>query len=209
MKALLWTASVVVTVAALLGVSRLGADGKGEKAKPASLRTRIGLVNLYYVVRNYEKYKDFQEALKDLGKPYEEQAKEWQAEIEKLNKELQAPDTTPEEKASIQKTLEKLNRHLLENQAEVKNAAGKRSAEAMLAIYLEMEETVARVAKSRGLDLVLSYTDGTTETEVFNLQNVARKMQNGALIPLYVAPGMDISKDVAKALNQLNNGNAR
>ncbi len=76
MRAMFWMGSVVVALAVVIGAGRLWAENKEEKpakaAKAEAPRTRIALINLSYVIRNYKKYTKFQEDLKTTMKPFQE-----------------------------------------------------------------------------------------------------------------------------------------
>ena len=69
-------------------------------------------------------------------------------------------------------------------------------------IYREVQEAAQRVAVAHGYDMVLHYNDPTTSAEYWSAGNIVRKMQAGACMPIYFAPGIDISADVVNALNQ-------
>jgi Skp family chaperone for outer membrane proteins len=69
-------------------------------------------------------------------------------------------------------------------------------------IYKDVMGAAERHAKANGIEMVMHFNDGTTEAEVNNPNNIGRKMGQGALFPLYLAPGLDISKDVLTALNE-------
>jgi Skp family chaperone for outer membrane proteins len=81
MRAVLWMGSVVVALAAVIGASRLWAEDKEKKPAP---RTRIGLVNLTYVIKNYDKFKDFQLAIKELAEPFQQRDAELRAKLKEL-----------------------------------------------------------------------------------------------------------------------------
>ena len=64
---------------------------------------------------------------------------------------------------------------------------------------------MVRIAKANGLELVLFYTDVVTEADFYNPDNLQRKLsQPGALMPMIVAPGMDITDSVIEALNRMH-----
>jgi hypothetical protein len=68
-------------------------------------------------------------------------------------------------------------------------------------IYAQVEEAVSVYAKANDLDLVLTYNDGVQGSELHNAQNIQRKMQTGALMPIYSVNGMDISNYIIYMLN--------
>jgi Skp family chaperone for outer membrane proteins len=197
-----WLGSVVVAVAVLVGAGRLWAEGKDKKpAKPADSGTRIALVNLTYVVKNYEKYKHFQEDIKKVLAPFQETEKELRKEAEGLSKQI-TPNTPAEERTEIEGKLKDLQRQLEDNNAKAKRVLSKKSDEQLKIIYADLTEAAQRYAVGHNFDLVLHYNDATTKEEILSSQNIARKIQTGALVPLYAAPGMDISVELVKNLNE-------
>ena len=58
-------------------------------------------------------------------------------------------------------------------------------------------------AKTQGLELVMFYTDAVSEADFYNPTTLQRKLtQPGALMPLIVAPGMDVTEAVVQLLNR-------
>jgi Skp family chaperone for outer membrane proteins len=197
-----WVGCVVVALAVLAGAGRLWAEGKDKKpAKSTDSGTRIGLLNLTYVIKNYEKYKHFQEEIKEVFAPFEETQKELRKEAEGLNKQI-TPTTPAEEKGEIERKLKDIQRKAEDAQAEAKRVLGKKSDEQMKIIYLDVTEAAQHYAVAHNLDLVLHYNDATTKPDFLSAMNIARKIQTGALMPLYAAPGMDMSVELVKILNE-------
>ena len=52
-------------------------------------------------------------------------------------------------------------------------------------LYREVQEAAQRYAMSQGIDLVLHYTDASTQEEYYNAANVVRRMQSPGAIPVY------------------------
>lgn len=69
-------------------------------------------------------------------------------------------------------------------------------------IYLCVTEAAQKYAKAHDLDLVLHYNDAITEQDYLSAQNIARKMNTAALMPLYFPQNMDISRDLVAILNK-------
>lgn len=80
-KSLFRLAGLVVAAAIVVGASRLWAESKGKKPAP---RTRIALLNLTYVIKNYEKYQHFQEEIKRTVEPFKKKDGKLRAQLEKL-----------------------------------------------------------------------------------------------------------------------------
>ena len=66
---------------------------------------------------------------------------------------------------------------------------------------MDIRTVVERVAQSRGFEMVLHFNDAVTPQDYWSPQNIARKMQAGALMPMYYVGGLDISNDVVTTLN--------
>jgi Skp family chaperone for outer membrane proteins len=175
----------------------------GQQAAPAAAapRTRVALINLTYVIKNYEKYKNFQNEIKDAFKPFQGRDTDLKNQGQALAKEMSDPKTSPSRREEIELKLKQLQREVEDNNATAKLQLGKKSDEQMKILYMDVFDAAQRYAASHEFDLVLHYNDATTREEYFSPQNIARKLQSGALMPLYAAPGMDISTDVVNSLN--------
>jgi Skp family chaperone for outer membrane proteins len=200
--------SVVVAAAAVIGVSRLWAEDKEKKTAP---RTRIGLVNLTYVIKNYDKYKEFQIEIKKLIEPFTKRHTELQSKLEELRKQATNPSLVPtagddrDEKGKgeeLEEKVKKIQREIEDNQAKVKLKMGKRSDDEMKAIYMDVKDATQSYATRYDLDLVLHYNDAITHEEFLSAQNIARKLNTGGLMPLYSKDELDISQDLVTLLNQ-------
>jgi Skp family chaperone for outer membrane proteins len=210
MRALLWLGGVVIVSAALLGAGRLGAED--EDNKHAAPRTRIGLVNLTYVIKNYQKYKDFQEEIKDIVEPFQRKDAQLRKKMDKLRAEAgklglepnldgKKREGTAKKKEALESKAKQLQREMEDNQAQAKLKLGERSDQEMKILFGDVEEAVKRYAASHDLDAVLHFNDATTREDYYSVQNIARKLNSGGLMPLTSVPGIDISKDIADLLN--------
>ena len=65
-----------------------------------------------------------------------------------------------------------------------------------------VERAAGRSGASMSSDLVMQYNDGVMPTDKTNPQNIQRKMQTGACMPMYFVQGMDISDTVIFMLNE-------
>src|SRR6185437_14226636 len=99
MRAMLWMGSVVVALAVVIGAGRLWAENKEQKpakaAKTEMPRTRIAIVNLTFVIKNYDKYKTFQEDLKKAVEPFQERERKLRAKADKLKQRKQSSTILP------------------------------------------------------------------------------------------------------------------
>src|SRR5262249_36506851 len=148
-------------------------------------------------------YKDFQEGIKHEIEPFHERDKELRAQLEKLRVRHEDPTVSPEEKKDLEEKAKKVQQELEDNSAEVKKALGKKSDDEMRILFTDVFDASRRYAAANGIELVLHYNDAVTPEDFMSPQNIARKLNTGALMPLYAAPGLDISREVVKSLNDL------
>jgi Skp family chaperone for outer membrane proteins len=201
MRAMLWMGSGVVALAVVVGAGRLWAESEEKPAKPAP-RTRVALLNLTYVIKNYDKYKHFQEELRKVVKPSQQKMEELHAREEKLRKEMRQADLSQTKKENIESKVKSLQRRLEDIYAEGKVVVAKKSDVAMKTLYLDVVHAAQAYTKAHDFDLLLHYNDATSEEEMNCVQNITRKLNTGGLTPVYAVPGIDISKGVTDLLNQ-------
>ena len=208
MRAVQWVGSVVVAVAAVLGASRLWAENKEKKPAP---RTRIALVNLTYVIKNYDKFKQFRDEMVTIIQPYQKHEEELRAKLKELREQAEDPSLVQtagkdrgekSEKKKLEEKVRLAQREIEDKKAERNLKMSKRSDQEMKVIYKDLMEAAQSYATAHDLDLVLHYNDAITHEDFFSAQNVARKLNTGGLMPLYTKEDMDISQDLVALLNQ-------
>jgi Skp family chaperone for outer membrane proteins len=176
---------------------------QGAGAPSAPLRTRIAILNLTYVIKNYDKYKRFQDEIKVFIEPFQKKDTELRQKLEELRKAAGNPPRQgqPSQGEELEKQAREIQRQLEDNAAEIKLKLGKRSDDEMKTVYLDVCTAVQSYARSHDFDLVLHYNDAVTESDFLSPQNIARKLNTGALMPMTFQPSMDISQDIVKILN--------
>ena len=204
MKMVFRVGGLVLAMAALLGLGRLWAESKQKK--PAPPRTRMALVNLSYVLKNYTRYKHFQEDVRSSVKPFEDRDKKLRGQLEKLMAQLkkQREDAAivPAKAEDIEEKAKKLQREIEDNQIKARRALSKKNEEDMRTLFQDVERAAKRYAAAHDIDVVLHYNDAATQEEYYSPQNIARKLNSGALMPLYCVSGINISKKLVPLMNQ-------
>jgi Skp family chaperone for outer membrane proteins len=174
----------------------------GQPAAPPTLRTPVRIVNMSRVVKDYNRWKNFQHEYKmAYTKEYEEKVQGKKKMLEGYAAKLQDPKTPPAEKEEATKQGRKLEAEMKLISDEAKEKLGKMQADMFIKIYKEVEEATGQFARSAGVELVLFYSDATEEPDLHAMGNIERKLGNGAFMPLYAAPGMDISPNILNILN--------
>lgn len=191
--------------AVLLVLGALALAGRSwSETKPAAPRPkmRIGLVNLMQVFGNYDKASAFRQELKTVVAPFQKRDAKVSREVQALLREAVAPDTTPEEKMGIEKKLKGLRRELEDNKAEAQGVLKKKQEEQLKELFTDVEEAAQRYARDHDLELVLHYNEPAAKAEFYKPANLLRKVQAGACVPLYATPGLDISEEILRDLNE-------
>jgi Skp family chaperone for outer membrane proteins len=190
---------VIALGTAIYASSMLLAQTPGAPASGS--KTKVGVVNLTVVIKGYTKFKMYQEQLKSKVDPFQAKDLSWKTEGEKLAKEAQQPTTTAATRDSIEKRLKELQRLIEDNKAEAQKVLVKEQEGQLVTLYGDVRTVVDRIAVAHGYDLILHYNDVVTKEEYWSPQNVARKMQAGAAMPMYIGAGVDISQTVLATLN--------
>jgi Skp family chaperone for outer membrane proteins len=177
------------------------APNPGAPPVPAQLKTKIGLVNLSQVMKEYNKFKTFQEEMKTAVQPFQGKDTALKTEGDKLAKEAQSPQVTAPRRDEIERRLKDIQRHIEDNKVEAQKLIGKKQEDQLKILYMDIRNVVDRFAQAHGFEMVLHYNDATTAEEYWSPQNIARKLQAGALMPMYISNGLDISRSIITTLN--------
>jgi Skp family chaperone for outer membrane proteins len=193
----------VVALASAIYAGRTWGQGTRPATTPAAAqpRTRVALLNLLHVIRKYKKFDTFQEDLKAFIKPYQAEEAKAKADAERWDKERKDPKTTQQRRDQIEKDLVNLQRKMDDLKQEFQKNLAKKQEQQMVILFGDVRTVAERIAQAHNFDLVLHYNDAVDARDYWSGPNLARKMQAGALMPLYYANGMEISQQVIDALN--------
>jgi Skp family chaperone for outer membrane proteins len=200
-------AGVLVLGVVVYAGSRLWAQNTAGAARPAAPTTRIGLINLPYVIKNYDKYKTFMKQMLEEEKNYAEQIKSKKDQQEAKSKALQST-LDAAKKDALETEIRNLQRDVEDLAAKARREMNKKGADMMVVVYKEIRDAAYRHAGSNNFDVVMHFADGTTPEEMNSPQAIVPKMQAGGCIPLYWNPALDISGHVLYALNTAYRGAA-
>jgi len=174
----------------------------GVKTGNGPLRTRIAVINMVKVLKNYKKFEWF-------DNQYKEQQKKWAKPLEEKRGKLIAADAEMKKtadatrKADLEQQIKVLQREMQDMDEEARKALTKLNGEMMVLIYKEVEDQVREYARRYEIDMVLHYNDALTDSDYHSSLNVQRKVVNFAsLMPMYFDSRMDISDGVAYFLNE-------
>jgi Skp family chaperone for outer membrane proteins len=199
------------TVIILAGVAALGLavyvanhagaqQGNNQPARPP-LQTRVALLNLGQCIKNYNKFKSFEESLKKQSDYYQKLFEEKKAQAVAKQEQQKKPETTPAQREELDRDLRTLQHQMQDLAEEVKQKLGKQEFDLMVMMYKEVQDAASIYARTYGFELVLQYNDAVG-ADAYSAQVFQRKLANGACMPLYNDDRMDITRDVTAMLNQ-------
>lgn len=194
-------AGVLALTLAVVVTAQLMAQTGSTAARPSTPTTKIALINLNMVVNNYDKFKTFKEEAKVAIDPFQKKDAAYKSEGEKLAKDLQDPKTSAEARDKIERRLKELQRAVEDNKVEAQKSLGKRQEDQLRILYMDVYTVVSRYAQAHGYEMVLHFNEPTNRDEYWSAQNIARKMQAGALMPIYYMGALDISNNIVSTLN--------
>jgi Skp family chaperone for outer membrane proteins len=170
-------------------------------AQAAPLRTRIAVVNLQQVIKQYRKWSDFEQGYKNLYNQYNAEFERQKAKGLDLKSQLdKAVDDATKDK--IQQAIKELERQVQDMGERAKKELGKMRDEQAQQIYQEVEQAVQAFARANDIEMVLHFNDAVAPADYYHPLNVQRKLQTGACMPMYVDPRMNITDTISGMLNQ-------
>jgi Skp family chaperone for outer membrane proteins len=189
-------------VAAYFG-SQVGGQTTAPARPAATAQTRIAMLNLRWVIKNYDKYKSFIEQMKNEEKTYLDQLQGKQKLIETKAKELDRVDKplTEQEKEKLAIEVRNIQRDMEDIKLKARKEVTQKSNDEMVKVYKEVRDAAYRHAQSQGFDLVLHFEGPADKGEIDSPVLVTRNMNAGGCVPLYWNPALDISGHVLNALN--------
>jgi Skp family chaperone for outer membrane proteins len=126
MRDLLRVGGVLLILGALTLAGHSRSDSGAAAPRP---HTRIAILNLSSVAKNYDKVKTFQEELKKTVEPYQAKDKAMKAEADELRKAVEAEDITAEKREEVADRLKKLQQAIQDNKSKAEKVIVKRQEE--------------------------------------------------------------------------------
>jgi Skp family chaperone for outer membrane proteins len=169
---------------------------------PRPLQTRVALINMVQVLKNYKKAQAFEGQIRDRVKGMEATLKPYQEKHNKLRDELANPATAPARKEQIQAEMKKIAFEGNQKKDELEKDLVKMNNDYVKQVYMEVQETVTAYSRANNYELVMFYNDVVTADDFYHPETIKKKLQlPAALMPMVVAPGMDVSDQIVTTLN--------
>jgi Skp family chaperone for outer membrane proteins len=200
--------ALLVMLGVLGGATYLGSRAGAQPAAPPRPQSRIALLNIAHVLKNYEKAVKFQAEAKQYMNACQDQEKKERAKLDSMAKEMQQPGLSQDVRYQKERELKTAQRNFDDWKTECQAQLYRKQEEQLLLLYREIQYHAANLANSAGFEMVLHFNDADPGTaEYLSALNVSRKFQAGACMPLYVAQGLDISHAVVDSLHAAMRGN--
>jgi Skp family chaperone for outer membrane proteins len=167
----------------------------------APLRTRIAVINLQRVIKQYQKCNAFELEYKEKYDAFNRQFEAKRTEAANLKTQLEKA-VNDDQREAIQRQMRALDREVQDMGEYAKKELSRLRDGQASQIYREVEMAVQAYARANDLEMVMHFNDVVTKEDAYNPMNLQGKLQTRSLFPMYVADGMDITDTIANMLNQ-------
>jgi Skp family chaperone for outer membrane proteins len=166
------------------------------------LQTRVAVINVAQVIKNYNKFKMYQDELKRLVKPLNEQVEKLKADAAAKRAQAAKPETTAQQRELLERDVKTLERQIQDLVDEANKNFSKKSMDQLQTIYRDVQNAATVYARANGFEMVLQYNDGADPTEQYGPASLQQKLSNQACFPLYKDDRMDLTGVVTEMLNR-------
>ncbi len=200
---------ILAGLATLAGGAYLGSQGRAQNGnqpasapKVAPLQTRIGLINMGQVIKNYNKFKVYQDQMKREMEPIQKQIEAKNAAITGKQTQAADPKTAPATREQLEREMKVMKREAQDMVDEVNNKLTKQRVDQLVTIYKDVQQAVTAYARSNGFELVMQYSDAVDPAEKYSATSLQQKLGNMACFPVYNHDQMEITAVVTDMLNR-------
>ena len=186
--------AVVAGFAAMLIVGQV----QGQTEKPAAaVPTKIGLVDMARVFKEYEKFARLREDLEAQKGSLVDSAKQAKAAATKIAEEMKQFGQDSDEYRTREERITKLSTEFETRARITQRDLARKEAEIFETVYVEASDVIARYAKHFNYTLILRFNSEQIDAE--NPQKLANGLNK---LVLYNRPQDDITDPVVEALNR-------
>jgi Skp family chaperone for outer membrane proteins len=168
--------------------------------KAAAARSKIAIINIAKVLRNYNKANAQGKEIADRRKYYLDQVNVIRSKAADKNKELAAANNE-KSKESVEVELRAFQRQVEDIDRKAQKELMDMSNDTIVRVYKEVQGMCEAIATANGFEMILAYPDATEAAEEGTAVVAQLKLQTPALMPFYVRQDLDITSYVIKALN--------
>jgi Skp family chaperone for outer membrane proteins len=205
------------TITILAGVATLGVGiyvgsyvwaqqgAQQQPARPAAappLQTRVAVINVAQVIKNYNKFKMYQEELKVQIKAQTDQVEKLKQNVAARRAEAAKQDTPAQKREQLERDIKTEERQIQDLVDEANKNFSKRSMDQLQIIYRDVQNAATVYARANGFEMVLQFNDGADPTEIYSPASLQQKLSNQACYPIYKDDRMDLTVVVTEMLNR-------
>jgi Skp family chaperone for outer membrane proteins len=161
--------------------------------------TRVAVVNMGYVFKNWERAKNFKERLDRDALPFVAKANELKHSIAAWEEQIAAGNLDAATKEHYEAKIRTAKRQAEDLADDMRRLVRPRSEENVGEILKEAELAIAEYSKRNGIVLVFGYAD---PSELLSVNPKRQAIDTGGATPLFMANGCDISVAVTDLLNE-------
>jgi Skp family chaperone for outer membrane proteins len=187
---------------AYLGNHVWAQNNQTQPARSAPLQTRVGLVNIGQVIKNYNKFKVYQDDMKRAMEPIQKQVEGKNQVINTKQTQMNDPKTPVAQREQIEREIKSMKREIQDMVDEANNRFAKQRVDQLVTIYKDVQGAVTAYARSNGFELVMQYSDSTDPAEKYSAASLQQKLGNMACFPVYHHEQMEITGVVTDMLNR-------
>lgn len=172
---------------------------------PANGTTRVAVVNLGIILTKYERASALKEEMQTAIKNLQEEAKRLQENINLWQSAVQKNEFKEGTKEEYEEKLIKARRRIEDLSRLAQTKFGKMSQTHLLTLWSDVHEAVKDYCGQHHIDLVIAYGEPVKNDAASIFQSITRKIgavDGGGSMPIFMAPGVDISEAVTEFLNK-------
>jgi Skp family chaperone for outer membrane proteins len=190
-------------VGAAILVLLVAINGIWSRSPEKPTRTpHCGLINTAYVLKHWSKASQFSKEMQEHYKPFQTKEQQLREQMLEVQKELLDSSLAQEKRDQLQKRVQNLTDSLQQNSKSARDALQEKSGKQLLALYQDLHEASRRYAEAHDLESVICYADAVTPEDLANPHLIENKLKTSACWPMYMAPGVDISKEILAELEK-------
>jgi len=204
---------LIAFLTALVALARVVHFGNGNNSPKATAqapatapRSKIALVNIAKVLRNFNKAAAAGKELADLRATYINRMNKKRADIAERQQAIAKSPVTAasqSERDRFEKEITGIQREIQDIDRDAQKQLGTMSNDTIVRVYKDIKDIIEAIAVANGMELVMAYPDASLPAEE-NTPSIAQlKLQTPAAMPFYHR-GLDITDAVITTLNARN-----
>jgi len=202
MKKLIPFGAALLALAAVMHHRGTDAQAQAPAAAAAS-GSKIRLVNIAKVLRNYAKANVMGKEITEIRAVLVQKMTKLRADIETKRAEMVKTATPQAKKEEMERDITAIQRQIQDLDREAQKQLGSMSNDTIVKVYKDIKDVIERIAVANSLELILCYPDASLPAEENTAAVAQLKLQTPAAMPFYHR-GLDITDFVIDALNKAN-----